>query len=88
MLTYMAVGIPVVVSPVGMNVEILEKGQCGYSAISMDNWVDAVSMLLINQSLAEQMGETGRHIVETYYARKVIGPRLVGILNKVAQESK
>lgn len=86
MLTYMAVGIPVVVSPVGMNVEILEKGECGYLATSMDDWVDTVSMLLKNQGIAEQMGEIGRHIVEAHYARKVIGPKLVGVLNKVAQD--
>lgn len=87
MLTYMAVGIPVVVSPVGMNVEILEKGECGYSAISMDDWVDAVSSLLTNQSITTQMGKVGRATIETHYAKKIIGPKLAGILNGVLQRT-
>ncbi len=87
MLTYMSVGVPVVVSPVGMNVEVLEKGECGYSAISMDDWVEAISRLITNQGLASQMGQTGRHIIETCYARDIIGPRIAGLLNKVILES-
>lgn len=87
MLTYMAVGIPVVVSPVGMNVEVLEKGASGYSANSLDEWVDAVSMLISNQGIATQMGKTGRKIIETYYARNIIGPKIAGLLNEVILES-
>lgn len=86
MLTYMAVGIPVVVSPVGMNEEILEKGECGYSAVSMDDWVDAVSALLMNQTLSVKMGRIGRHIIETHYAKKIVGPKLASILNNVLRE--
>ena len=85
MLTYMAVGIPVVVSPVGMNVEILERDKCGYAASSKDDWVDALSFLLTNESVATQMGKVGRDIVEIHYAKKIIGPKLVDILNKVLQ---
>ena len=85
MLTYMAVGIPVAVSPVGMNVEVFEKGACGYLASSIDDWVDALSTLITNQSVAEEMGKAGRDIVETFYARKVIGPKLAGILNGVVR---
>lgn len=85
MLTYMAVGIPVVVSPVGMNVEILDRDKCGYAASSKDDWVDALSFLLTNESVATQMGKVGRDIVEIHYAKKIIGPKLVDILNKVLQ---
>lgn len=83
MLTYMAVGIPVVVSPVGMNVEILSKDECGYAASSKDDWVDALSLLLTNESLAAKFGKAGRRIVEIHYARKIIGPKLAGIMNSI-----
>lgn len=80
MLTYMAVGIPVVVSPVGMNSEILAQGSCGFSAKTSDDWVDAISTLLSNTTLACQMGRSGRQIIEARYARNVIAPQLAQLL--------
>lgn len=80
MLTYMAVGLPVVVSPVGMNQEILQYGNCGFPAKTPDDWVDAISALLTNVTLAEQMGKFGREIVEARYAKKVIAPELTRLL--------
>ena len=82
MLTYMAMGLPVVVSPVGMNVEILRRGPCGIAAKTMDDWVDAISTLLLDCALAKKMGQTGRRIVETHYARNVIAPKLAQLLKK------
>ena len=80
MLTYMAVGIPVVVSPVGMNAEVLAQGACGLAAKTTDDWVDAISSLLTDSALGDQMGRTGRQIIEAHYARSVVGPRLARIL--------
>jgi glycosyltransferase involved in cell wall biosynthesis len=80
MLTYMAVGLPVVVSPVGMNAEVLHHGSCGFAASTIDDWVDAVSTLLDSPALANQMGWTGREIIESRYARNVIAPKLSKIL--------
>lgn len=80
MLTYMAVGIPVVVSPVGMNSEILAQAPCGLGPRNIDEWVDAVSSLLDNSMLAETMGRAGRQLIETHYAKNVIGPQLARIL--------
>lgn len=82
MLTYMAVGLPVVVSPVGMNVEILAQGACGFVAKITDDWVDAISSLLSEAELADQMGQVGRKIIEARYARNVIAPRLAQLLRE------
>ncbi|MBK5204245.1 MAG: glycosyltransferase family 4 protein [Polaromonas sp.] len=82
MLTYMAVGIPVVVSPVGMNSEILAQGPCGFAAKTSDDWVDAISTLLSDTTLACQMGRSGRQIVEARYARNVIAPQLAQLLKE------
>lgn len=82
MLTYMAVGLPVVVSPVGMNVEILAHGPCGFAAKTNDDWVDAISNLLNETALADQMGRTGRQIIEANYSRNVIAPRLAQLLKE------
>jgi glycosyltransferase involved in cell wall biosynthesis len=80
MLTYMSAGLPVVVSPVGMNQEILAQGPCGLAAKTADDWVDAMSTLLSDAALASQMGRSGRQIVEARYARNVIAPQLGNLL--------
>lgn len=80
MLTYMSTGLPVVVSPVGMNLEILDQGPCGFAAKTSDDWVDAISLLLSNTTLACQMGMSGRQIIEARYSRNVIAPKLTQLL--------
>lgn len=83
MLTYMAVGVPVVVSPVGMNGEVLAMGDCGLAAISSDDWVDSLTTLLLDQDRSAEMGKAGRRIVELHYSRDVIAPRLAELLQSV-----
>jgi glycosyltransferase involved in cell wall biosynthesis len=85
MLTYMAVGIPVVVSPVGMNIEILNKGTCGLAASSLNEWVETLINLIDDEGNRRRMGSIGRDILEKYYSRKVIGPRLAEIISSVAR---
>ena len=76
MLTYMATGLPVVVSPVGMNLEVLAQAECGLGATSNDEWVYAISQMLLYPSLAQKMGLAGRKLIEERYARNVIAPEL------------
>lgn len=80
MLTYMAVGIPVVVSPVGMNVEVLSHGLCGFGVRSTEQWVDSISSILDESTLALEMGGMGRKIVEKFYARNIVAPQLAQLL--------
>ena len=82
MLTYMSTGLPVVVSPVGMNLEILYQGPCGFAAKTSDDWVDAISNLLSDTALACQMGRSGRQIIEARYARNIIAPQLAQLLKE------
>lgn len=84
MLTYMSCGVPVVVSPLGMNVEVLQKGEVGLSARSSDEWTDAITMLLRDRDAAAQMGRTGRAVVESFYSVSALAPRFASILKGVA----
>ena len=79
MLQYMAIGVPVVVSPIGMNREILEKGELGFGAKNEDDWNDALELLYSNQSLRRKMGLHGRSIVLYEYNLKIITKRLINI---------
>lgn len=80
MLTYMAVGIPVVVSPVGMNAQVLSHASCGFGPKNHDEWVNAISALLESSTLSESMGSVGRKIIEERYAKNVIGPKITDII--------
>lgn len=84
MLTYMACGVPVVVSPVGMNREVLAAGNVGLGARNVDEWVDALTMLLADSGRAERMGKAGRQVVEHQFSVDALTPRLAAILKSVA----
>ena len=72
MLQYMACGIPVVVSPVGMNATVLGLGNIGFGASTIDEWVDALNYLYQNRTAGRQMGNKGREIVETGFSTDVV----------------
>jgi len=85
MLQYMSCGKPVVVSPVGMNVEVLEKDNIGFSAIDNEEWYLALSELKQNEPLRRRMGINARNIVLTYYSSAAIAPRIAKIIRGVVK---
>ncbi len=87
MLTYMSSGVPVVVSPVGMNAEVLALGRCGLGARSHDEWVDAMTLLLDEPGAADAMGLVGRSIVEKHFARASVGACLDSLLSEALANS-
>jgi len=87
MLQYMAAGLPVVVSPVGMNRQILEKGPVGLAATTRDEWYQALDTLCRNRSLRRTMGQTGRKITEQFYSVEVISRRLAEIFRFIASSA-
>lgn len=88
MLTYMACGVPVVVSPVGMNQEVLAMGDVGYGPRHPGEWVDALSALLENRGLAERMGDTARFVVERHFSVDVLAQRFAEMLKGVVDNAK
>ena len=72
MLQYMAAGIPVVASPVGVNAEILAYSAVGFAAQNNDQWVGSLSILLQSSKTAENMGANGRQLVEMKYSLPVV----------------
>lgn len=84
MLQYMAAGLPVVVSPVGMNDEVLAMGDIGFSAVTHDDWYDALSGLYDDAKLAYGYGVNGRLIVENHFSRRVISTILADIFKELS----
>lgn len=84
MLQYMAAGLPVVVSPVGMNVEVLSMGDIGFPAVTQDDWYEALSSLYHDPSLAHRYGAMGRLIVEKHFSRSLVSTILAGIFQELS----
>lgn len=72
MLQYMSTGLPVIVSPVGMNTEVLSQGQVGFGARTDSEWYAALEWLYLNQEDALRMGDAGRALVLERYSRRVV----------------
>lgn len=68
MLCYLSVGVPAIVTPVGVNSDILELGEVGIGASDATDWYDSLNRLYNNRELAVAMGERGREIVEEHYS--------------------
>lgn len=83
-LQYMSVGVPVVVSPVGVNTEIVQEGANGFHASTGREWVEKISGLIENAELRRQFGQCGRETVEKAYSVRVHAPRLLKILESAA----
>jgi glycosyltransferase involved in cell wall biosynthesis len=83
MLLYMSCGIPVVVSPVGMNVQVLSMGKVGVTAASGREWVDALLYLLGDPAARESLGRSGRRVVLERFSLDVVVPELAGHLRRV-----
>jgi glycosyltransferase involved in cell wall biosynthesis len=84
-LQYMAVGLPVIASPVGMNNEILEKGRVGLAAKNENEWYEAFEELYRQRHLGYELGKIGRKIVEEYFSAQMVAQRLFSILKTLAE---
>jgi glycosyltransferase involved in cell wall biosynthesis len=68
-LQYMALGIPPVLSPVGVNKTIIQHGVNGLLACQMEDWTAALSLLIEDGELRRRLGEQARNTVSTYYSK-------------------
>ena len=86
LIQYMACGVPVIASPVGVNCDIVEHGVNGFLAETDEEWREAIRTLLHDPVLRSKMGAAGRKKVEEHYSLKVWGPRVVKMLRSVVAE--
>jgi glycosyltransferase involved in cell wall biosynthesis len=83
MLCYMAAKIPIVVSPFGMNKEVLNLGNVGYGATSDDEWFDALSELISSVKIQKDLSINAYETVLKYFDINIIAKRLSDSLKKV-----
>lgn len=67
-LQYMACGIPVIASPVGVQREMIERSGGGVLANSLDEWREKIRWLMQHSDERRAMGAWGRRFVEENYS--------------------
>ena len=87
LIQYMACGIPVIASPVGVNSDIVNDGVNGYLACSEHEWEAAIRRLAASRELRGNMGAHGRQKIVNEYSLHVHGPRLAALLREVANDA-
>lgn len=83
MLQYMASGLPVVVSPVGMNQDVLNFEKVGMAAINDDEWVEALLNLYQHPAMAVELGKNGRSVIENHFSQTVISRKLADVFKSI-----
>jgi glycosyltransferase involved in cell wall biosynthesis len=79
-LLYMAVGVPVVASRVGVNPDIVAEGETGYCVATTEEWVAALRRLINDEQLRARLGSAGRARAVDRFSVAVIAPRFAAAL--------
>jgi glycosyltransferase involved in cell wall biosynthesis len=86
LIQYMACEKPVIASPVGANIEIVENGVNGFLAGSTEEWLTALNILRDNPCLRKKMGMAGRKKVEEKYCLQVTAPKLMSVFKNTIEK--
>lgn len=74
LIQYMACGLPVVASPVGVNEEIVQP-ESGFLVRSIPEWREALTKLIRDPALRRRMGAVGRRRAAEHYSLAAHAPR-------------
>lgn len=86
-LQYMATGRPVVISPVGMNRDLIRSGDNGYLASSADEYVEMLTVLAGSRDLRARIGAAGRRTVERDYSAAAVAAKFAGVVRAVTDRA-
>lgn len=87
LIQYMASGLPVIASPIGINREIV-TADVGILAATTEEWVAAFVALGTDMTRRRMMGESGRKRVHAEFSTRAVGPRFVAALADAAGLAK
>ncbi|MDD5543262.1 MAG: glycosyltransferase family 4 protein [Acidobacteriia bacterium] len=85
-LQFMALEIPTVISPVGVNRDVIHDGENGFLATADDDWVEKLSRLMGDAELRRRLGRAGRATVDASYSARVQAPRLAEVFKRACQK--
>lgn len=82
MLQYMSAGVPVVVSPFGMNSDVLSQGKIGFGPISGYEWYQALELMIKDTELNNLYGMQARALAEDKYSLERVVEKWISVFNK------
>jgi glycosyltransferase involved in cell wall biosynthesis len=82
-LQYMALEIPTIMSPVGVNTEIIQDGKNGFLASTEEEWLERLSLLIESKELRNQIGKAGRDTVVNHYSVDAYKQKYVDLFNQI-----
>ncbi len=85
-LQYMALEIPTIMSPVGVNTEIINDGVNGFLASTEDEWMEKLSILIESKELREKIGKEGRKTIVEKYSVETNKQKYLDLFNKLMEK--
>jgi glycosyltransferase involved in cell wall biosynthesis len=88
MIMYLAVGIPAIVSPIGVSKELLGQGDVALAARNENEWSEALCRLFQDRALSTAIGAAGRKLVMEQFSVNKNVSRLAEVIREVADSRK
>jgi len=83
-LLYAACGVPVIMTPTGVNGQLLNQSDIGFSPENSGEWYEFLRALFLDRSLGKQLGKNGVELVERDYSINVCAPKIIEIMKQIA----
>jgi glycosyltransferase involved in cell wall biosynthesis len=82
MLLYAACGVPVIVTPTGMNLKILAEAEVGFGVNRLGEWYEAMHALYLDYQTRRRFGDNGLRLVRDRYSVEKYAPEILEILRQ------
>lgn len=85
-LSYMACGVATVMSPVGVNTDIIQHQTNGLLASTDEEWLEALSYLIENPAIRAKLGSAGRQTVVEKYSVEANKHKYLAVLKSLIKQ--
>lgn len=82
-LQYMAMETAAILSPVGVNKQIIKDGENGYLALHEEDWFRNLSLLIENKEHRRKIGKAGRDTIVKHYSTEVYKNKYYEYFNEI-----
>ena len=82
LIQYMALGLPILGSPIGVNDSIIIDNVNGYKCSTASDWSEKIEYLILNPELRQTLGERGRKIFINEYCAETLVHKYIELINE------
>ena len=83
-LQYMSLGIATIMSPVGMNNQLIQHGENGFLAETTEQWIENLTNLIENKELRKKIGLAGNQTIQNQYSVEALKPVYLELFTKMS----